>query len=708
MRKFTKFTLTLALLFGVLGGVKSEKLYWSPEAPWSGYANSTWDGEANKFGWNGTHDVVRAIRTGFTGNLSAYTTLHVNISNIIGGADHLYLKVNSPAGTEQLIALNNGENRLELATYFASIDPTNVNTFELWAPKTSTAECSAVVTDFYLYYPEDLVFDATGKAETNLANLYTTGGLSFAESVLTTDGKAGSLVLEFVTPVSLEYLKNLSITKEGDDNIIDRLTFYNVDGSDNQSWSWYKWGGDNNASAIEKFQGKPIKKVAWVSDAGKANTLSVTISKIVWTMNLLSVRTPNETLVQKSMYKRWTDGTDESTETGESINPDLNLNKSIDGTIFGFGTPEATAYMKLAGYQGIALEGPVGGRLRMFFNATGSAAEQRITINKTFDNNGRINLVFAEDNNLKDLSYIHLNSIKSQYGSTVQVDRIAFYKNVADADGEYDYIIEDNGIANARVMAALNDEDATAIKATGVTAASSLPTANPNCLIVANADKVTNANNVIVDGTCANLELTDGKPFKAPAAFTATAAKFTKTVSDAGYATMVIPFDADRPTGVEAFNLTAVNGETITSSSVNAIAANKPVMIKADAATYEFTATGASIAATADGVVANGLLNGTYATTTAAAGAANYVLQKNGDDVNFYLVKGTPATVMPFRAYLTAPTNARALSFDFNTTGVNGVKVNSENAEVYNLNGQRVAAPQKGLYIVNGKKVIVK
>ena len=243
---------------------------------------------------------------------------------------------------------------------------------------------------------------------------------------------------------------------------------------------------------------------------------------------------------------------------------------------------------------------------------------------------------------------------------------------------------------------------------TNVTA-TTLTSANPNCLFKANAGKLSNTKNVIVGSTCANLELTDGQPYKAPVAFTATNAKFTKTVTAAGYATMVIPFAvATLPEGVEAYDLTAVNGETITSSSVDAITANEPVMIKAAAATYDFTATGASIAATADGVVANGLLNGTYATTTAAAGAANYVLQKNGDDVNFYLVTGTAATVKPFRAYLTAPTNARALSFDFNTTGVNGVKVNSENAEVYNLNGQRVAAPQKGLYIVGGKKVIVK
>jgi hypothetical protein len=125
---------------------------------------------------------------------------------------------------------------------------------------------------------------------------------------------------------------------------------------------------------------------------------------------------------------------------------------------------------------------------------------------------------------------------------------------------------------------------------------------------------------------------------------------------------------------------------------------------------YEFTASNVEIAATANGVVTNGLLNGTYATTTAAADANNYVLQKNGDDVNFYLVTGTAATVKPFRAYLKASgAGARALNLDLGeTTGIETVKKADVTTAVYSLSGQRVAAPQKGLYIVNGKKVIVK
>jgi glucuronoarabinoxylan endo-1,4-beta-xylanase len=238
-----------------------------------------------------------------------------------------------------------------------------------------------------------------------------------------------------------------------------------------------------------------------------------------------------------------------------------------------------------------------------------------------------------------------------------------------------------------------------------------LTSANPNCLFIANADKLSNTKNVIVDGVCANLELTDAKPFKAPAAFTATAAKFTKTVSDAGFATMVIPFNAAIPQGVQAFNLKGVNGETIAKSdALQSITKDQAVLIKADEGTYDFTKTNVEIAATADGVLSSYQMKGAYSTTTAAVDAGNYVLQKNGNDVNFYLVTGTPATVPPFRAYLNVPAKAaRTLYLDFNNaTSIEAVQPNEEpaEAEVYNLAGQRVDQPTKGLYIVNGKKVI--
>ena len=220
-----------------------------------------------------------------------------------------------------------------------------------------------------------------------------------------------------------------------------------------------------------------------------------------------------------------------------------------------------------------------------------------------------------------------------------------------------------------------------------------------------------NTKNVITSGTCDNLELVDGKPFKAPSDFTATNAKFTKTFTDAKCGTMVIPFAAALPSGIEAYDLTGVDGTKITHKDAVSIAANAPVLLKSAAATsYEFTATSVAIAATVDEST-NGKLIGTYVGTKAAADANNYVLQNGGAGLGFFKVTGTDATVKPFRAYLNTDALASQLVLDFgDVTGINAAELVKKvgNETFYNLNGQRVAQPAKGLYIVNGKKIVVK
>lgn len=691
----------------ILGGVNlyAGKTYWNPEG-WV----ASWNNETNTMSWNGS-DYYKVMRTHLpTSELSVDTKIHVTVSNITGENDYIQLKIVSTGKPELMINLVEGENVIVFEDYSNNINWEAVTEITLWG--TGSQNGSAVVTDFYMIKPAALNFDATGKAETNLADLYTTGGLSFNSTTgeLTTDGTAGSLVLELATPVSMEYLRNLSITKDGDADIIDKMTYFNVDGTENQSWSWYKWGGDNNESAIGKFKGKPIKKIAWVSNAGKATDWKVTISSIIWQMNMLSVRTPNETLVAKSMYKRWSDGTDASTEVPEEgFNPNLNLNKTIDGTFFGFGTPEATAYMKLAGYQRILLEGPAGGNIRLFFNATGSQESERITIYKTFDDNGKIDLVFANEASLNSQEYVHLNSIKSQWGQTAQVDRIAFYKDVPDADGEYDYIIEGNGFANARIQNALNDVTAKVIKATGVTAATSLPTANPNCLIVANAGMVTNAQNVIVNGTCANLVLTDNYPFKAPADFTATSASYTTTINTTAQAgTLCLPFAATLPEGVTAYALEYTSGDEATATPVNgSVTANTPVLINGSG---EVEFTGANVPVVADATNIHEAMTGVFEETYAPVGT--YVLQNGSEGVGFYKVATNDIKVKPFRAYLNVQSNLAALRIVYpgDVTGIEAVEkaADSKDDAYYTLSGVRVSHPVKGLYIKNGKKVMVK
>lgn len=707
MKKFTKLMLTFALLVCGVGGVNAKK-YYADLSTAGATGNASWTAGTNTFAWTAGSYAFMAIPGGsFSGDLSEYTTIGLTVSDIVNEF-RVDILANGKTFCGKSISTN-GKIVLDIFSDFTKqwaadkITIEDLKSVTAVRLNTNSASGSVVVTDFYIGKPAKLLFDETGTAELDFSDLVATGGLSFNEKtgVLTSDGTGGTLYINMPSDgIDFSNMTALIVNRigEGDDFINDLLI---KDTKNDISHGFYSSKYNVNFTTGDGMKFNTATNVNSVVWNAKSTAGTMTISSIVFKANVITCTLPGTPVPLNTLQYYNMNGTSATTiwQVGESTD-----------TYYGSGSSDPTNYVDLTGYEELRIHRDDNTGFRAFFINAGGTGTNNINNNTTSTVSWNetekywvIDLSKVEKYNGK----IYLNTIKSEsFGLKNIVNNITVYKTPVNAPN---YILAGKGTLTPAAETALADANATYIDATGITAATALPTANPNCLIVANAGKVTNDNNVIVDGVCANLELTDEKPFKAPAAFTATAAKFTKTVTDAGYATMVIPFAvATLPEGVEAFDLTAVNGETITSSSVDAIAANSPVMIKADAATYEFTATGASIAATADGVVANGLLNGTYATTTAAAGAANYVLQKNGDDVNFYLVTGTPATVKPFRAYLTAPTNARALSFDFNTTGVNHVKVNSENAEVYNLNGQRVAAPQKGLYIVNGKKVIVK
>ena len=184
---------------------------------------------------------------------------------------------------------------------------------------------------------------------------------------------------------------------------------------------------------------------------------------------------------------------------------------------------------------------------------------------------------------------------------------------------------------------------------------------------------------------------------------------YTATVGTAGFGTLVVPFEADVEGDVEAWELTSVNGdERIQGTKITTIEANKPVLLK-NSGTLNLTSKSGTVAYEASPV--NGLLHGTYTQSTVSAG--NYVLQKQGDDVAFFMVEsGEEPTINPFRAYLSTSVSSFArmltLSFD-DITGLNVVEDKKVNVrgEYFDLMGRRVAQPTNGLYIVNGKKIFI-
>ena len=237
---------------------------------------------------------------------------------------------------------------------------------------------------------------------------------------------------------------------------------------------------------------------------------------------------------------------------------------------------------------------------------------------------------------------------------------------------------------------------------------------NPNGIVyLAEGSTADNGNNIVVNGTCANLMLTDGHPFTATKNFEATNATYEMTAiaasTDKSFGTIMLPFAINSlPNGAKAYSLenNVVWGEDIHATEVSSIAANTPTIVTAKGT---YAANNVAIAAT-ESSYENGQLVGTYKAMEAIENS--YVLQKHDDRVAFYLVNNTKPTVKPFRAYIKPQsTNAKQfikVVFDGEATGIKEITSDNTKAEIFDLSGRRAAKAQKGVYIINGKKVIKK
>lgn len=177
-------------------------------------------------------------------------------------------------------------------------------------------------------------------------------------------------------------------------------------------------------------------------------------------------------------------------------------------------------------------------------------------------------------------------------------------------------------------------------------------------------------------------------------------------VSAAGYATLYAPVALTIPADVEVYTAAFEDSRVVlTSVDGGVIPANKGVVIKAAAGTYNFDIT------TTEKTIESEL-TGNIATATVAADQAAYILGKNAEAVGFYKLNGTDRTIKGGRAYYVAPSGeAAAFLFNGTATGIEAIEaaLNDVNAPIYDLSGRKVAnAVKGGVYIKNGKKFIVK
>lgn len=182
------------------------------------------------------------------------------------------------------------------------------------------------------------------------------------------------------------------------------------------------------------------------------------------------------------------------------------------------------------------------------------------------------------------------------------------------------------------------------------------------------------------------------------------------TLTDAGYSTLCLPYNAIVPEGVVAYSASE-NNEYIRLTPIpdNTIAAIEGVVLKGAPGTYSFIATGDKVNAT------NGnLMIGVTKDTPLRVDDKAYMLTRKKEDgsVAFRLLN-TDYTLGANKAYLKLPGGTKArdiisVQWDENETGIMETmhRENDKNAAIYNMSGQRMKHTQKGINIINGKLVI--
>lgn len=238
-----------------------------------------------------------------------------------------------------------------------------------------------------------------------------------------------------------------------------------------------------------------------------------------------------------------------------------------------------------------------------------------------------------------------------------------------------------------------------------------------NVLVFAN--EAYNANNIVANGNCANLVLTNAQSFATPEDFNAANVSITRPVF-AGKNTMCLPFWVSKENLGANTIATYVDNEDKDGNTIinfekkDAVNANVPFIAQFDADSNE------PLTFTDKGVVNTPTEMGNPFTGTYTPGSATdkYGLNAEGS----FQKGGETAKINAFSAYLTLTKSQEAkpilLAIGSEVTGINAATIanGNETVKVYNLQGRLVATAKSlndlhlasGVYIVNNKKVIVK
>lgn len=286
-----------------------------------------------------------------------------------------------------------------------------------------------------------------------------------------------------------------------------------------------------------------------------------------------------------------------------------------------------------------------------------------------------------------------------------------------------------NGDAKSSTVIDLTDAKFTSNTAGAI----AVKPSNPNALIYAKQGQVSNESNVIVDGVCNKLTLTDGYRFYADRDFVANITEYSRT-STAKWGSICLPYAPEEKDGIVYYDLQSVGENSITFEKVDNPEANKPYLYKntsgvAYNANYNGTINVVGTPDAFDTQKDNFILRGAFYPTSVISGGDEYTTAYNENfnletdpsayylkDNTFNLVNGR-FNLNGFRAYLTstaAGVKASTIIANFvddeETTGVEFIENEKSGTVevVFDIKGQRLNSPKKGVNIIKGHKVLVK
>ena len=293
------------------------------------------------------------------------------------------------------------------------------------------------------------------------------------------------------------------------------------------------------------------------------------------------------------------------------------------------------------------------------------------------------------------------------------------FQKTGSGDAAAQIIVDDVALtylgANSRLLGDYNPAalwfDATDDKYTAAKNVSVTPTAANQIIKAAAADQFSGlTQNVIVDGICANLVLTDGSPVDVQEAFTATTATYSRTMTNA-WGTIILPFEMKSDANVQFYSLKASDDVNMTFHKESTIAANTPVAFQ------KLSGDGITITGSNVDVVATTAPQSDNTTATGWTAEGSYTSQEFETYTGIYYIASNKfwaadgkMTVNPFRAIFRSGAGVKSFSiFVDDATGIENLGAQETKQDVYDLSGRRVNTPRKsGIYIMGGKKVVIK